>query len=95
MYSSDRNWLEFVSVIDAAFASVQGPDVSEEGKSECSENIVRTRDFLNEIAKVDGSNNRSASLALLELEKNAFSHGISSGMILAFGPHALILDFDR
>lgn len=76
--NKDRNWLEFVSVIDAAFASVQGPDVSEEGKSECSENVARTRGFLNEIAELDGSNNRSASLALLELEKNAFSHRISS-----------------
>jgi N-terminal acetyltransferase B complex non-catalytic subunit len=92
VYFSDRNWLEFVSVIDATFASVQGPDVSEEGKSECSENIAKTRDFLIEIAKVDGSNNRSASLALLELEKNAFSYGITSGMILALGSHALILN---
>ncbi|KAG1756688.1 N-acetyltransferase B complex non catalytic subunit-domain-containing protein [Suillus paluster] len=74
---TDRNWLEFVSVIDAAFAPVQGSDISAEGKSECSENIAKTRVFLSEIAEVD-SNDRSASLARLELEKNAFSHGISS-----------------
>ncbi|KAG1753404.1 N-acetyltransferase B complex non catalytic subunit-domain-containing protein [Suillus lakei] len=76
--NNDRNWLEFVSIVDAAFALVRGSDVSEEGKSECSENIAKTREFLTEIAEVDGSNNRSASLALLELEKNAFSYGISS-----------------
>lgn len=74
---------------------MQGPDVSEEGKSECFENIAKTRDFLTKIAEIDGSNNRSASLAFLELEKNAVSHGISSGMILALEPHALILDLDR
>ncbi|KAG1785060.1 uncharacterized protein HD556DRAFT_1460877 [Suillus plorans] len=40
--NNDWNWLEFISVIDA---SVQGPNVSEEGKSECFENIAKTRDL--------------------------------------------------
>jgi len=83
--SSDRNWLEFVSVLDAAFAPVQGSDVSAESKSDCSENIEQTRAFLTEIAELDGLKNRSAPLALLELEKRKFSHEISSGMNLALG----------
>jgi hypothetical protein len=86
VYLSDRNWLEFVSVLDAAFAPVQGSDISEERKSECLENIEKTRVFLNEIAELDGSRNRSAPLACLELAKKALSHGISSGMMkLALG----------
>lgn len=65
---------------------MQGSDINEERKSECSQNIEKTRVFLAEIAELDGSKNRSAPLAILELEKKALSYGISSGVInLALG----------
>jgi hypothetical protein len=86
VHLSDRNWLEFLSVLDATFVPVQGSDINEERKSECSQNIEKTRVFLAEIAELDGSKNRSAPLAILELEKKALSYGISSGVInLALG----------
>ena len=78
---SDRNWLEFISVIDAVFPPVEGSDISEGRTLERSENIEKTRAFLTEIAELDGSKNRSAPLARLELAKRASSLGISSGMI--------------
>ncbi|OAX41971.1 hypothetical protein K503DRAFT_427433 [Rhizopogon vinicolor AM-OR11-026] len=76
--NNDRNWLEFVSVLDAAFAPVRESDTSDERKSECSQNLEKTRVSLAEIAEFDGLKHRSAPLALLELEKKALSHGITS-----------------
>ncbi|KIJ69304.1 hypothetical protein HYDPIDRAFT_105904 [Hydnomerulius pinastri MD-312] len=82
----DRNWLEFLSILDATFApvsSAKDAEVSEESKSECIENITKSRAFLTEIAQKDGTKNRAAPLALLELEHRAHKHGLSdeSGLI--------------
>lgn len=69
-----------------------GSDISEENKLESSQNVEKTRVFLNEIAELDGTKNRASPLALLELEKKALSHGISSGMMnLALGAACPIL----
>lgn len=68
----DRNWLEFLAVLDATF-SAEGDTV---------EYVGATRAFFNEIAERDGRKDRSSSLALLELEKRARERSISKGIHL-------------
>ncbi|KAI6160023.1 N-acetyltransferase B complex non catalytic subunit-domain-containing protein [Pisolithus thermaeus] len=80
----DRNWLEFLSVLDAAFAPIassQG-EVSEESKQECRESLVETGEFLAEIAQKDGIKNRAAPLALTELKHRAYKHGLCELSVL-------------
>ncbi|KAF8077880.1 actin cytoskeleton organization protein [Lyophyllum atratum] len=80
----DRNWLEFLSVLDATFSCVvpqqnDGPSsTSETSISECKEQLTRTQELFTQIAQEDGPRDRSAALALLELEKRARTHGISN-----------------
>jgi N-terminal acetyltransferase B complex non-catalytic subunit len=81
---SDRNWLEFLSVLDATFhdvASLQSPDPSEAAKTNCSENISQTQELFVRLAEQDGRSDRSASLALLELERRARLHKLSTGLL--------------
>jgi N-terminal acetyltransferase B complex non-catalytic subunit len=84
-WDSDRNWLEFLSVLDATFSCIAisqdgvSPEANEFVRMECSENIVRTRDLFTRLAEEDGKKDRSALLALLELEKRARIHGLSTG----------------
>jgi hypothetical protein len=72
-------------VVDAAFASLPSPgtEPSHEGspdtKAECSEGIQNARDLFTRIDE-DGSQDRSALLAILELEKRARIHGASPGL---------------
>ncbi|KAJ6547637.1 actin cytoskeleton organization protein [Mycena capillaripes] len=79
---SDRNWLEFLSVLDATFSSVascegdQEPD--EAAKTKCSLHVVKTQELFTRLALQDGRKDRSALLALLELEKRARLYGISN-----------------
>lgn len=78
----DRNWPEFLSVLDATFCSVglcTGLNPSESAKTECLESISTTRELFTRLSKQDGRNDRSAPLALMELEKRARSHGLSTG----------------
>ncbi|KAG6336410.1 hypothetical protein ID866_2683 [Astraeus odoratus] len=75
----DRNWLEFLSVLDAAFVPValsQG-DPSEGSTRQCRENIEKARTFLADIANKDGAKNRAAPLALVDLEHRAYKHGLN------------------
>ncbi|KAI6005647.1 N-acetyltransferase B complex non catalytic subunit-domain-containing protein [Pisolithus albus] len=81
----DRNWLEFLSVLDATFppvASSEG-EISEQCKQECRESLVETGEFLEEIAQKDGFKNRAAPLALTELKYRAYKLGLyeSSALI--------------
>lgn len=46
----------------------------------CSESISKTRELLERLAEQDGSKDRSALLALLELEKRARLYNLSTGM---------------
>lgn len=79
---SDRNWLEFLSVLDATFCDValrQGSEPSEAAYSHCLENIAKTRELFKRTAEQDGRNDRSALLALLELEKRSRSYKLRTG----------------
>ncbi|EIW85127.1 actin cytoskeleton organization protein [Coniophora puteana RWD-64-598 SS2] len=62
---NDRNWLEFLSIIDAAFPP------KESGQEPVTDAIPETRDFFNKIAETDGVKDRSGLLALIELEHRA------------------------
>ncbi|KAJ7449885.1 actin cytoskeleton organization protein [Mycena latifolia] len=76
---NDRNWLEFLSVLDATFspmASAQPPDQSIKAAS--SLRLAKTQELFTRLAAQDGQKDRSALLALLELEKRARLHGISN-----------------
>ncbi|KAL0581537.1 mitochondrial distribution and morphology [Marasmius crinis-equi] len=73
---SDRNWLEFLSVLDATFSYVT-KDATEESKTQCSEHIRKTEEFFTSIAESDGRKERAGPLALLELEHRARIHNVS------------------
>lgn len=73
----DRNWLEFLSIIDYTFAdNAELPPVLSR--------VAETRSFFEEVAEEDGTSNRSGLLALVELEKCTRSHKISDGALRAF-----------
>ena len=67
----DRNWLEFLAVLDAAFANP-------EDKLVTLENITKTREFFGKAVEEDGVKDRSAHLGLLELEKRSRQHGLAT-----------------
>lgn len=75
----DRNWLEFLSVLDATFWDVTStPEPTEENKESCRHHINKTKEFLAQIADKDGSQDRSGPLALLELEKRCVAHHLAT-----------------
>nr|VWO98683.1 MAPKK kinase Kpp4 [Ganoderma boninense] len=69
--AKDRNWLEFLAVLDATFSNPGD-------KSVTSENITKTREFLGKVVEEDGVKDRSGHLALLELEKRSRQHGLAT-----------------
>ncbi|THH20680.1 hypothetical protein EW146_g718 [Bondarzewia mesenterica] len=77
--NKDRNWLEFLSVLDVTFSSVASGEPSDSAKEECVQHVSKTRELLTKVAEEDGLKDRSALLALLELEKRARIHGLSTG----------------
>jgi len=82
LFVRDRNWLEFISVLDAVFSDLvvlSGEDDFEARKKECIERIVKARDFFSHLVELDGAKERSGLLALLELEKRSKYHGLSTG----------------
>jgi N-terminal acetyltransferase B complex non-catalytic subunit len=69
-------------VLDATFCDValqQGSELSEAVHSHCLENIAKTRELFKRTAEQDGGNDRSAPLALLELEKRSRSYKLRTG----------------
>lgn len=64
MDDSDRNWLEFLAVVDAA---AHAPE------EKLQETIEETRSFFRQIAGKDGKRDRAAPLALFELDRVARS----------------------
>ena len=76
----DRNWLEFLAILDATFSA--------EGNT--TELVESTRKFFTEIAERDGKKDRSGPLALLELEKRVVERSISKG-ISNTRPHLLFI----
>lgn len=79
----DRNWLEFLAVLDATFDCLVisptdvAPTTLEDAKKECATRVQETRVLFTRVAEEDGSKDRSGLLALLELEKRARDHGVS------------------
>ncbi|TFK42516.1 actin cytoskeleton organization protein [Crucibulum laeve] len=63
----DRNWLEFLSVLDTTFIS----------KGESAEHVKETQELFTQIAEQDGQKDRSGLLGLLELERRARENGVS------------------
>ncbi|TCD64660.1 hypothetical protein EIP91_003821 [Steccherinum ochraceum] len=75
----DRNWLEFLSVLDATFWDVTSvPEPTEEAREACKKHITQTQNLLQQVADLDGLKDRSGMLGLLELEKRARQHGFST-----------------
>jgi hypothetical protein len=72
----DRNWLEFLAVLDATLPPASLPAPVD---SETREKVTRTQEFFTVVENEDGLKDRSASLALLELENRALAHGLAQG----------------
>ena len=68
----DRNWLEFISVLDATFLPSTQPDLVQR--------VAKTRDLFIKTAEQDGSHDRTAWLAQMELEKRCGVHEVPSGV---------------
>ncbi|KAF9484719.1 hypothetical protein BDN70DRAFT_825243 [Pholiota conissans] len=77
----DRNWLEFLAVLDATLPPASSTASVD---TEARDKVTHVQEFFSVIEKVDGLKDRSASLALLELEKRTLAHSLSedSGKIL-------------
>ncbi|KAF8921223.1 N-acetyltransferase B complex non catalytic subunit-domain-containing protein [Mucidula mucida] len=75
---NDRNWLEFLAVLDATFASASDLAGEETRKSDLVAECLRVQELLESIAAKDGKSDRSGPLALLELEKRARQYGVST-----------------
>ncbi|OBZ75813.1 N-alpha-acetyltransferase 25, NatB auxiliary subunit [Grifola frondosa] len=77
--AKDRNWLEFLAVLDATFSDVTSPSSdTEAAKASSAEHITKTREFLGKVVDQDGLKDRSGHLARLELEKRARQHGLAT-----------------
>lgn len=75
-FCRDRNWLEFLAVLDATLHPIPSPDSVD---PESKDKISRAREFFSKVEKEDGLKDRSAMLAILELEKRASTHGLVEG----------------
>ncbi|KXN86896.1 N-alpha-acetyltransferase 25, NatB auxiliary subunit [Leucoagaricus sp. SymC.cos] len=73
----DRNWLEFLSVLEATFLDVTGENCSGEAVETTRKSIQETRDLFSQAVEKDGLKDRSGLLGLLELEKRSRKHGVS------------------
>ncbi|KAE9409642.1 actin cytoskeleton organization protein [Gymnopus androsaceus JB14] len=74
---NDRNWLEFLSVIDGVFSSLQD-EPSNDAKEQCSSKLSNALELFTKISEQDGKKDRSGLLGLLELESRARKHGVST-----------------
>ncbi|KAH8116753.1 actin cytoskeleton organization protein [Phellopilus nigrolimitatus] len=82
---NDRNWLEFLAVLDATFAAPADAD-----------KVRDVRGLFRQLADADGRRDRGALLALLELEKRARENGFGSDFESQDGLLGLIkLYFER
>ena len=68
----DRNWLEFISVLDATFLPSTQPDLVQR--------VAKTRDLFIKTAEQDGGHDRTAWLAQMELEKRCAIHEVPLGV---------------
>ena len=72
----DRNWLEFLAVLDATLPPASSPV---ELNPDIQSKIDRAQVLFAKVSEDDGLKDRSGSLALLELEHRARAHGVSQG----------------
>lgn len=79
----ERNWLEFLAILDAtippedAAPASDGDDstVAISWKSGMADRIAETRTLFTELAETDGTRDRAPLLGLLELERRARAQG--------------------
>ena len=76
----DRNWLEFLSILDATLPPVSASSADLGSDSETK--ISHAQELFSKVAEQDGLKDRSGPLALLELEKRARAHNASKGRSL-------------
>ncbi|KAI0054150.1 hypothetical protein FA95DRAFT_1579189 [Auriscalpium vulgare] len=77
----DRNWLEFLSFLDATVPPSPQSASNGTGLStyeETPQRIIHAREVLTNVAEKDGTRDRSGLLALLELEQRVRAHSLSS-----------------
>ena len=72
-FLSDRNWLEFASVLDGVFTGDHSTDKN--GL------LMHVQALFEQVEKMDGMKDRSGPLALLELERQARLHSRSQGQL--------------
>ncbi|TFK76275.1 actin cytoskeleton organization protein [Pluteus cervinus] len=65
----DRNWLEFLAVLDATFEGPEKPT---------AESIEHAVHLFTSVAEIDGTKDRTGLLALLEVEKRARQSNLST-----------------
>lgn len=78
----DRNWLEFLSVLDATLPRQALSSHSEQSRQDMEAKITHSEALFSKIVEEDGLKDRSGFLALLELEKRSAAHGLSKGKYL-------------
>lgn len=75
----DRNWLEFLSVLDTTLPCQVSSSHSEQSRQDLEAKITHSKALFSKIADEDGLKDRSGFLALLELERRSVVHGLSKG----------------
>ena len=73
----DRNWLEFLSVLDATLPRQVSLSHSEQSRQDIEAKITHSKALFSKVAEEDGLKDRSGFLALLELDKRSVAHGFS------------------
>lgn len=80
-FCRDRNWLEFVSILDATFLPSTQHEPSLAPLPDLAQRVERTRDLFANVAEEDGSHDRAGWLGLMELERLCVVHGVHSGVL--------------
>ncbi|KAF8651484.1 hypothetical protein AX16_004782 [Volvariella volvacea WC 439] len=79
----DRNWLEFLAVLDAVFHPLgDGEAPGEEDKANYLDAVKKANDLFIRVSEHDGPKDRSGLLAQLNLEWRARQHSLSSDSAL-------------
>lgn len=69
----DRNWLEFVSILDATFLPATR---HQSMQPDLEQRVAKTRDLFTKVAEQDGGRDRTAWLGLMELERVCGVHEV-------------------
>ncbi|KAF5377028.1 hypothetical protein D9757_007708 [Collybiopsis confluens] len=71
---NDRNWLEFLSVVDGTFSPLLQNSAVDGVKEQCASKVSNTMALFTKISVEDGKKDRSGLLGLLELEDRSRKH---------------------